>query len=50
MIHTYGILKKSDHWGRMDTCVCVAEALCCSPETITALLIGYINTKKLGKK
>ena len=28
-------------WGRMDTCVCVAESLHCSPETITALLIGY---------
>ena len=27
-------------WGRMDPCVCMAESLCCSPETITALLIG----------
>ena len=25
--------------GRMDTCVCTAESLCCPPETIT-LLIG----------
>ena len=23
------------------TCVCVAESLCCSPETITTLLTGY---------
>ena len=28
-------------WGRMDTCMCVAESLCCSPETITTLLIDY---------
>ena len=25
----------------MDTCMCMAESLCCSPETITTLLIGY---------
>ena len=28
--------------GRMDTCVCLAESLLCSPETITTLLIAYI--------
>ena len=28
-------------WGRMDTCICKAESLCCSPESITPLLIGY---------
>ena len=28
-------------WGRMDTCICMAECLCCSPETITTLLICY---------
>ena len=28
-------------WGRMDTCIRMAESLHCSPETITALLIGY---------
>ena len=28
-------------WGRMDTGICVAESLHCSPETITTLLIGY---------
>jgi len=32
-------------WGRMDTCICMTEALCCSPETITTLLIGYIPIK-----
>ena len=25
----------------MDTCICMGESLHCSPETITALLIGY---------
>ena len=28
-------------WGRMDTCICMAESLRCSPETITVLLINY---------
>ena len=26
----------------MDTCICVAESLGCSPGTIATLLIGYI--------
>jgi len=36
----------------MDTCICMAESLHCSPETITALLIIYtpIGNKKLKKK
>ena len=29
-------------WGRMDTCICIAESLCCLPETIAGLVIGYI--------
>jgi len=35
--------------GRIDICVCMAESLCCSPEIITALLIGYapIQNKKV---
>ena len=35
----------------MDTCVCMAASLRCSPETITTLLIGYIpiQNKKLKK-
>ena len=40
-------------WGRMGTCVCVAEAPCCSPETITTLLIGYTpiqNKKQIKRK
>ena len=28
-------------WGRMDTCLYLAESLRCSPETTTTLLIGY---------
>ena len=36
-------------WGRTDTCLCLAESLHCSPETITTLLISYtpIQNKKL---
>ena len=38
--------------GRRDICVCMAESLCCSPKTITTLLISYapIENKKLKKK
>ena len=28
-------------WERVDSYVCMAESLCCLPETITALLISY---------
>ena len=28
-------------WGRMDTCLCMAESFRCWPEVITMLLIGY---------
>ena len=33
---------------RIDTCMCMAESLRCSPETITTLLISYtlIQNKK----
>ena len=39
-------------WGRMDTCICMAEFLCYWPETSTTLLIGYTPTqnKKVLKK
>ena len=40
--------------GRMDTYICIrmAESLCCPPETITTLLIGYmpIENKKFMKR
>jgi len=28
-------------WGELDTCICMAESLHCSPEKITTLLISY---------
>ena len=28
-------------WGRMDTCVCLAQSLRRSPENTTTLLVGY---------
>ena len=31
--------------GRMDTCLCVAEPLCCSPKTITTSLIDYTQVQ-----
>ena len=36
-----GSLDGRGAWGKKDTCVCMAESLRSSPETITALLIGY---------
>ena len=32
-------------WERMDTCICTAESLHCSPETIITFLIGYTQYK-----
>ena len=39
-------------WGTVNTCTCMAESLCCSPETTTTLLTGYTRTqnKKYEKK
>ena len=37
----YGSLDGSGVWGRIDTCLYMAESLCCLPETIIKLLIGY---------
>ena len=34
-------------WGRMDTGTRKAESLHCSPETITALLIGYTSRQNV---
>ena len=38
--------------GRMDTCVCMTESLCCPPETVTTLLLDYtpIQNKKFKKE
>ena len=35
-----GSLNRRSVWGRMDTCVCMAESLCCSSQTLTTLLIS----------
>ena len=42
------LLAKVQLWGRMDTCICMAESLWCSTETITALFVNwlYSNTNK----
>ena len=37
-------------WGRMETCICMAESLCCSPETITILLISYTLIQEKSSK
>ena len=39
----YASLDGRGVWGRMDTCVWMAESLCCSPETTTTLLTGYTS-------
>ena len=50
MLH--GSLDGKGAWGRMDTCICMAESLPCPPETITILLMGYtpIKNKKIKRK
>ena len=47
-----GSLDGTEIWGRMDTCICMAEFLRSPPETITRLLIGYTpkQNKKVRKK
>ena len=52
-----GSLDGREVWERMDTYICMAESLRCSPETITTLFIGFtpIQNKKfkvckVGKK
>ena len=41
-----GSLDGTGVWGRIDTCICMAESLLCSPETITKLLIGWFSGKE----
>ena len=36
-----GSLHGRGVWGKMDSCICVAESLCCPPEAITTLFISY---------
>ena len=35
-----GSLDGRGVWGRMDTCICLAESFCCSLETITTLFVN----------
>ena len=43
-----GSLDGRGVWGKMDTCICMAEFLRCSSETITKfLLIGYAKSVQL---
>ena len=45
--HTKTQFKKPNNrsgvWGGMVMCICMAESLCCLPETTTTLLIGYTS-------
>ena len=34
----------------MDTCTCVAKSLCCPPETVTTLFIGFIPIQNKNVK
>ena len=42
----YGSLDGKGTWRKMDTWICMADILWCSPETIRTLLVGYIPTQK----
>ena len=47
-----GSLNGKGVWGRMDTCICMAETLHCSPETATILFVSLqtpIENRKLKK-
>ena len=37
-----GSLDGRGVWGRMDTCVCMTESLCCSYETIKTLFVNLL--------
>ena len=49
-----GSLDERGVWGRKDTSICMAESLCCSPETIPTLCVNWlyssIKLKALKKK
>ena len=45
-----GSLDVRGLWGRMDTCICMAESLHCSAETTTTLLMGYILIQNIKLK
>ena len=37
----HGSLDGRVVWRRVDACICMTKSLCCPPETLTTLLIGY---------
>ena len=43
-----GSLDGRGAWGRLDTCMCVAECFPCSPGTISAFFIGYVVIQSLS--
>ena len=48
----FGSLDGRGVWGRIDTCICMAETLRYLPETITTLFVNWLypNTKQKVKK
>ena len=48
LLNVSGNLDGRGVWGRRDARICMAESLCCLPETITTSLISYtpIQSKK----
>ena len=36
-----GSLDGKGVWGKMDKCICMAESVCCPPQTITTLSTDY---------
>ena len=44
-----GILDGRGVWGRMGICIYMSEPLCCLPEAITILLIGYTPIQSMEK-
>ena len=45
-----GSLNGRGVWGRIDTCIRMAESLYCPPESTTALLIGYTPVQNKNEK
>ena len=38
-------LDEKEVWGRMYTCKCMTEFVCCSPEMITTLFVNWLSPK-----
>ena len=43
-------LDEKEVWGRMDTCICMAESLQCPPETTTLLISYALKQNAFGVK